>query len=59
MLAIFKSTIFWTYSLFANTIFKADAVGEPAIAMGNGNSTITVVNTVSGKILFELDGKYL
>ncbi|MBE6915201.1 MAG: SpoIID/LytB domain-containing protein [Ruminococcaceae bacterium] len=40
----------------ANSAAQANAIGEPAIAMGNGTTTITVVNTVSGKILFELDG---
>lgn len=40
----------------ANSAAQTNAVGEAAIAMGNSPTTITVVNTVSGKILFELDG---
>lgn len=40
----------------ANSAAQSNAIGTPAIAMGNAATTITVVNTVSGKILFEFDG---
>lgn len=40
----------------ANSAAQSGSIGIDAIAMGNGKQTITVVNTVSGEILFELDG---
>ncbi len=40
----------------ANAAVQTVNLGEPAVAMGNGVTTITVIDTVSGSILFEYDG---
>lgn len=40
----------------ANSAAQSGSIGAQAIAVGNMAQTITVVNTVSGEILFELDG---
>ena len=40
----------------ANSAVQTVNLGETAIAMGNSPTTITVIDTVSGSILFEYDG---
>lgn len=40
----------------ANSAAQTVNLGEGAAAMGNGATTITVVDTVTGSILFEFDG---